>query len=172
MSPLASQITRISIIYSTVCSDGDQRKHQSSASLAFVRGIHRWPVNSPHKCPVTRKMFPFDDVIVVSAPVTIYFGSRLYTVPAVDRVIKNKVLYRLSFLSHAEFSATRSIHEMKLTKNKENLGGRKPPPYLIWEAWNSLVKNETTSPVVSWYRSDKILWKSINPFSVMLLKKK
>ena len=42
----------------------DQRKHQSSASLAFVRGIHRWPVNSPHKGPVTQKMFPFDDVIM------------------------------------------------------------------------------------------------------------
>ena len=42
----------------------DQRKHQRSASLAFVRGIHRWPVNSPHKGPVTRKMFPFDDVIM------------------------------------------------------------------------------------------------------------
>ena len=41
-----------------------QRKHQSSASLAFVRWIHRWPVNSPHKGPVTRKMFPFDDVIM------------------------------------------------------------------------------------------------------------
>ena len=37
----------------------DQKKHQSSASLVFVRGIHRWPMNSPHKRPVTRKMFPF-----------------------------------------------------------------------------------------------------------------
>ena len=42
----------------------DQRKHQSSTSLAFVRGIHQWPVNSPHKGPVTLKMFPFDDVIM------------------------------------------------------------------------------------------------------------
>ena len=42
------------------------KKHQSSASLAFVGGIHRWPVNSPHKGPVTRKMFPFDDVIIGS----------------------------------------------------------------------------------------------------------
>ena len=42
----------------------DQRKHQSSASLAFVWGIHRGPVNSPHKWPVTRKMFPFDGVIM------------------------------------------------------------------------------------------------------------
>ena len=48
----------------TVYSDADQSKHQSSALLAFVRGIHRWPVNSPHKRPVTRKMFPFDDVIM------------------------------------------------------------------------------------------------------------
>ena len=45
-------------------SDADQRKHQSSASLAFVRGIHRGPVNSPHKWPVTGKMFPFDGVIM------------------------------------------------------------------------------------------------------------
>ena len=44
-----------------------KKKNQSSASLAFVRGIHRWPVNSPHKGPVTRKMFPFDDVIMYNA---------------------------------------------------------------------------------------------------------
>ena len=42
----------------------DQRKCQSSASLAFVRGIHRGPVNYPHKEQVMRKMFPFDDVII------------------------------------------------------------------------------------------------------------
>ena len=51
-------------VYSTVYSGVDQRKHQSSASLAFVWGIHRGSVNSPHKWPVTRKMFPFDDVIM------------------------------------------------------------------------------------------------------------
>ena len=65
MSAIASQITSVSIVYSTVCWGADQRKHQSSASLAFVRGIHRWPGNSPHKWPVTRKMFPFDDDIMV-----------------------------------------------------------------------------------------------------------
>ena len=64
MGTMASQITSLTIVYSTVYSDADQRKHQSSASLAFVRGIHRGPVNSPHKWPVTRKMFPFDDVIM------------------------------------------------------------------------------------------------------------
>ena len=64
MSAMASQITSLMNVYSTVYSGADQRKHQSSASLAFVMGIHRWPVNSPHKGPVTRKMFPFDDVIL------------------------------------------------------------------------------------------------------------
>ena len=63
MGTIASQITSLAIVYSTFYSDADQRKHQSSTSLAFVRGIHRAPVNSPHKWPVTRKMFPFDDVI-------------------------------------------------------------------------------------------------------------
>ena len=64
MGTVASQITSLTIVYTTVCSDADQSKHQSSASLAFVWGIHRGPVNSPHKWPVTRKMFPFDDVIM------------------------------------------------------------------------------------------------------------
>ena len=44
MSAMTSQITGVTIVYSTVCSGADQRKHQRSASLAFVRG----PVNSPH----------------------------------------------------------------------------------------------------------------------------
>ena len=65
MDAIASQITSLTIVYSTVYSDADQRKHQSSALLAFVRGIHRGSVNSPHKWPVTRKMSPFDDVIMV-----------------------------------------------------------------------------------------------------------
>ena len=57
MGPTASEITSLTIVYSTAYSDADQRKHQSSALLAFVRGIHRGPVNSPHKWPVTRKCF-------------------------------------------------------------------------------------------------------------------
>ena len=64
MRAMASQIAIITIVYSTVYSGADQRKNQSSASLAFVSEIHRWPVNSPHKVLVTRKMFPFDDVIM------------------------------------------------------------------------------------------------------------
>ena len=43
MDAIASQITRLTIVYPTVYSDADQRKQHSSASLAFVRWIHRFP---------------------------------------------------------------------------------------------------------------------------------
>ena len=72
MGVIACQITSLTIVYSTVYSDADGRKHQSSASLAFVWGIHRWPVNSPHKWPVTRKLFPFDGVIMVCKPMNMH----------------------------------------------------------------------------------------------------
>ena len=65
MSTMASQITSLTIVYSSIHSGRDKKNHQSSASLAFVRGVHRRPVNSPHKWPVTRKMFPIDDVIMI-----------------------------------------------------------------------------------------------------------
>ena len=77
MGPIASQITSLTVVYSIVCSDADQRKHQSSAPLAFVRGIHRGPVNSLHKWAVTRKMFPFDDVIMTRSAVTL-IGRRAH----------------------------------------------------------------------------------------------
>ena len=64
MSVMASQIPSYLIVNLSACSGTDKRKHQSSTSLGFVWWIHRWTVNSPHKGPVTQKMFPFDDVIM------------------------------------------------------------------------------------------------------------
>ena len=72
MGAMISQMTSLAIVYSTVYSGADQRKHQSFASLVFVVGICRWPVNSPHKWAVPRKMLPFDDV-------TIYKGNQSVT---------------------------------------------------------------------------------------------
>ena len=66
MSAMASQITSLTILYSTVYWGTVQWKHRSSASLAFVRGILRWPLNSPHKRPLTRNMFPFNYAILKS----------------------------------------------------------------------------------------------------------
>ena len=79
MSAVASEITSVSIVCSTVGSGADQRNHQTSASLAFVRRIHRWPVNSRHKRPVTRKKCPFDDVMstfsLPSSLITLHYSQ-------------------------------------------------------------------------------------------------
>ena len=64
MSTMASQINSLSVVCSTVYLGANKRKHQSSASLAFMRGIHWWPVNFLHSGPITRKMFLFDEVFV------------------------------------------------------------------------------------------------------------
>ena len=74
MGTIASQITSLTIVYSTIYLDADQRKHQRSAPLASVRGSHRGPVDSPHKWPVTRKMFPFDDVMMSQSYNVVYWG--------------------------------------------------------------------------------------------------
>ena len=74
---MASQITGVSIVYSTLDSGADQRKHQSSVALAFVRGIHWWPVNSLHKRSLTRKMFPCTHVSVPS--LTFMLNSEIST---------------------------------------------------------------------------------------------
>ena len=79
MSAMVSQIAAVSIVYSTVCSGANKSKYQTSASLTFVRGIHRWPVNSRHKGPVTRKMFPFDDAIM-----NMYGGANVGRIEATE----------------------------------------------------------------------------------------
>ena len=66
MSAMTSQITSLKMVYSTVYSGADERKHQSSTSLAFVKEIPWWLLNSPNKGPVKRKMFPFEEVIMTS----------------------------------------------------------------------------------------------------------
>ena len=76
---MASRITSFTIIYLTPSAGADQRVHQSSAPLAFVRGIHRWPVNSQHKEPVTRKMFPFDDVMILETDISAPFIKYVHT---------------------------------------------------------------------------------------------
>ena len=67
MSAIAFQIIEVSSVFRTVSSGADHRKHQSPVPQAFVRGIHRWPVISPHKGPVPGKTFPFDYVVMDSA---------------------------------------------------------------------------------------------------------
>ena len=103
MSVLASQVTSLTIVYLLTFYSGTyQRKHQGSASLAFVWGIHRWPVNSPHKGPVTWKMYPFDDVIMTRTQwwiknkstnnhecslLAIYFEAKMFMLPSAHCIV-------------------------------------------------------------------------------------
>ena len=90
MSVMASQITGVSIVYLNVSSGADQREHQSSASLVFVNGFVRSPVNSPHKGPVTREMFPFDDVIMICCRPSAPRGK----ITKLDRFSSNNVCHQ------------------------------------------------------------------------------
>ena len=100
MGAMASQITSLTIVYSTVYSGADQRKLQSSASLTFVRKIHRWPVNSPHKWPVTRNMFPFDDVIMSCCCVLyeLYVYIYIYTGRRISGALQRNMTLRVTQL--------------------------------------------------------------------------
>ena len=115
MDTKASQITSLAIVYSTVYSDADKRRHQSSVSLAFVWGIHRWPVNSPHKWQLTRKMFPFDFVIMLKYSNKIWKHQSAEILSAVS-IEYRKHLFRYS---HTSFFITVKVlfqtnHKIKL----------------------------------------------------------
>ena len=107
MNAKASQITRFKIVYSTVYSGAGQRKCESSASLAFVRGIHRWPVNSPHKGPVTRKMFPFDDIIMLEL-------TAMYSIRSVNAGDLNSWINGLNAECKFDFSCLRLCENQAL----------------------------------------------------------
>ena len=83
MGTIASQIISLTIVFWTVYLDTDQRTRQSSASLAFVRGIHR-----RHKWPLTRKMCPFDDVVMKSD-----------TVKPISQIRRDMCLLLIQFIS-------------------------------------------------------------------------
>ena len=114
MSLMASQITSLTIVYSTVYSGADQRKHQSSVSLAFVRRIHRGPVNSPHKWPVTRKIFPFDDVIM-QCPCLLWGTIWTTCVISVLRTVR-KFGNNFAFPKIFQHHKSKNIHNLNIDK--------------------------------------------------------
>ena len=92
MTAIASQVSSLTIVYSIAYSDTDQRKHQSSVSLASVRAIHRWPVNSPHKRPVKRKMFQFDNVIMWNSVASSKHHHTVHTICFIS--LTNRTIYK------------------------------------------------------------------------------
>ena len=148
MGEIASQITSLTIVYSIVYSGTDQRKHQSSASLAFVRGIHRGPVNSPHKGPVTRKMFPFDDVIMITS---LKYAHGSCFVRSWYLNLPYEVNKRLIFTSlerwylcwnGALIVKYCTMHRVKCTTNHviDNLAhNRENANFRVWHCWPTLI---------------------------------
>ena len=104
MGEMASQITSLMIVCSIVYSGADQRKHQSPASLAFVREIHRGPVNSPRKWPVTLKIFPFDDVIMkLFITDRIHYACCCRFMPQLSNNFSYSLFIFKCFISHVTF---------------------------------------------------------------------
>ena len=129
MSPMGSQVTSLSIVYSTVYSDADQRKYQSSASLAFVRWIHRRPVNSTHKRPVTRKIFPFHDVIML-VYIIIYLSIKM--------IYQKKLLLIIWDLDIALYELIiEIIHESQRVKERPTM-----------KAWNKFWNDTFSSELI------------------------
>ena len=111
---MASQITSLTIVYSTVYSKRRSKKHQSSVSLAFVRGIHRWQMNSLHKGPVTRIMFSFDDVIVDT------------NLPANVPIISNRIVADSMNLAYfCPYLLTLNAHMLGISGDNINIYRRK-----------------------------------------------
>ena len=112
MSATASQVTSLMVVYSTVYSDTNERQHQSSASLVFARGIHRWPVNSSNKGPVTRKEFPFDDVIMSN----FFFDNQSQWIDAIrgatDRAMSDNGV-TMEWINHITPLRKDNLHEIK-----------------------------------------------------------
>ena len=134
MSTIASQITSLTIVYSTVYSSADQSKHQSSASLAFVWEIHRGPVNFPHKWPVTRKMFPFDDVIMKILGICFVATGTLR--PKLWSAWKN-VPFPCLNIRNTITSPSWNCAKMNWAKSKSKFHIGIPQSYILWR-WNGL----------------------------------
>ena len=148
MGAMASQITSFVIVYSKVYLDADQRKHQSSVSLAFVRGLHRWPVNSPHKWTVTRKMFPFDDVIMIHTPV------RHCPLPRYASVLRQSSQTTETIATTPRWVPWKNWHWRKLDQTPWQLWKRSVihPRYVIW------IPGRFKPPAIQLFLTDYLVW--------------
>ena len=130
MGMIASQITSLTIVYSTVYPDADQRKHQSSASLDFVRGIHRW-IPRTHKWPVTRKMFPFDDVIMSShSVVNILTGICIDNASRANTILKFDFSFYLWPIIHVSTMTCQTDGDINIGQQSKQ--GPKHFPHQNW----------------------------------------
>ena len=128
MSAMTSQITCVYIGCATVCLGVDQRKHQSAASLVFVRGIHRWPFDSPHTGSVIREMFSFEDVIMNGANHDNH--TQVRTICGSFCVSQNYVLYSVFDIDEPYMTSSYILQLQSGTNNN-------------WFPWEFFIENFT-----------------------------
>ena len=127
INTMESQITSLTIVYSTVFPGADQRKHQSSASLAFVRGIHRWPVDSPHKGPVTWKMVSFDDVIMITEIAETQIGRNITNI--FEETNLSGIGIKIRYISFTEIQFV--VRKISFSQIRQALVNRPLPDYCL-----------------------------------------
>ena len=149
MSVMASQITCFTNVYSTVCSGTDQRKHQNSTSLASARGIHRWPVNSPHIGPVTRKLFRFDDVIMTLLEYLLANQCTLDHFAGTNKPFKKKHYFLTFSQNHTE---THIYNLIKKSRNSIALALQPNDAISIWRYMLNIIPRYE----ISW--PDSVSW--------------
>ena len=147
MVAIPSQIVSLTIVYSTVYSGGDQTKHQRSASLAVGRGIQRWPVNSPQKLPVTRKMFPFDDIIIIKTA-----HIRLLTITTYIAILAN-LHHMCKFKRPTKHHFPNDLFDVLIL----SLFDLKLQSLRLFVCYSSLHTDSVTWKLQSWYRLAKTL---------------
>ena len=137
MGAMAPQITRLTIVYPTVYSDTNQRKHQSSASLVFVRWIHRWPVNNDLLANVSiwrrhhDHRFVWRNLLIVLAyfiTVIIIWSSTLWHIKFVSFCISS---YPRLFGLTVEIKLYQNGHSFVTTLISNVVGNVNPAMYII-----------------------------------------
>ena len=179
MHMMASQITSLTIVFATIYSCADQRKHQSSASLAFVRGIHRWPANSPHKGPVTRKILQIlqnkAKRITTGSPPrtyneTLYRQNYMLNLNKINTYLVGKFMYNVYHCIVPDIFEGMFVYNNMIHYNDTRISGHLHPPTISSNLSQNSIRYHG---VIIW---NKILTAAINPdssevyFKIMLKK--
>ena len=168
MGAMASRITSLTTVYSKVYSGAEERKYQSSASLAFVRGLHRGPVNSPYKGPVTRKIFHLmtSSCSPMDVTKTLWFRAIRF------RFITHKLWTATECLItslHYKINTNSGLYECQPQHQQEALRECRFPLCLIWRIWNNVLLKVPECPLFHAGLVMNMSWKSFPAFPVMLL---
>ena len=161
LSAMTSQITRVSTVCPTVCPSADQRKPQSSASLVFVWEIHWWSVDSPHKGPVIRKMFPFDDVIMLSLSGWTSWLYLLYHYRQ-SKAVRLHLIMKIVILFWSIIEDTFTTFEIQTWLPDFIVGINPFQKVCVWRIWAGVKEVTYYFGRTQWFLLSSINWQILN----------